>query len=389
MRWGIFVLSQEIESKNLNRNLNSHDGDYEVAKLYRDRGDFINAIKILKPLSEKYHQEQEFEKYLKCLNDLMRIYAEQENHDGIKQVKDKIKKLIKSHDFKVTPYTYYTQGICAAYDGHFEEALNLFRKSLVISLENENKKDMCLAITGLAITYSQLERYQEALQEIYNLQVFFEVLPLSELKISSQILNGIILRKMGRYDQALETLWNCYEHLKQEKSHFLYLQALYAIGVTYKEQGDVELAKIYLQLLKRSLDPASFVKLSKDTDQRLKEIGCNHDEYDLIFDLAKNSVVEKKQGRIDFNNQFILLELLHLLMKHPGQTFSKETIVKKIWNQEYSPSTHDNKIYVTIKRLRKLIEPDIDKPKYIFRAKNGYYFNKASRVCFENKAGRL
>jgi DNA-binding response OmpR family regulator len=71
-------------------------------------------------------------------------------------------------------------------------------------------------------------------------------------------------------------------------------------------------------------------------------------------------------------------------MKHPGETFSKEIIVKKIWNQDYSPAMHDNKIYVTIKRLRKMIEPDINKPKYIFRAKNGYYFNKISRVRFDS-----
>jgi hypothetical protein len=29
-----------------------------------------------------------------------------------------------------------------------------------------------------------------------------------------------------------------------------------------------------------------------------------------------------------------------------------------------------------------LIEPEIDKPRYIFRAKNGYYLNKNTRVLF-------
>ena len=355
--------------------------EYELARQYRDRGDFDNAIKKLEPLSQAFYDTKNFDRYLKCLNDLLRIYAEKEDQNNIQATKEKLQDTALRDGFEMSSYTYYTLGVCGAYKGQFDTSLEYFQKALTLALKKEDKKDMCYAIAGLAITYSQTGKYQEALQELYNLKVFLEVLPLPELKISSQILNGVILRKMGRHEQALEVLWDCYEYLKMEKNHFFYLQLLYAIGVTYKEQGDIELAKIYLQLLKRSIDANSFVRLAKDTEKRLIEIGVsNQDEYDLIFDLVNNAVIEKKKGKVDFNNQFILLELLHLFMKYPGETFSKEAIVKKIWNQEYSPVIHDNKIYVTIKRLRKMIEPDYNKPKYIFRAKSGYFFNKASRV---------
>ncbi|MES2769091.1 MAG: winged helix-turn-helix domain-containing protein [Bdellovibrionota bacterium] len=367
-------MSKILDSKNLEQ-------DYELGKLYRDRGDFDNAIAKFEPLSQDYFESKRYDDYLKCLNDLLRIYAEQEDAAKIQSTKEKLQDIAMNDDFEMSSYTYYTLGICGAYKGQYDIALDYFQKALTLGLQNENKKDMCYAIAGLAITYSQLGKYQEALQELYNLKVFFEVLSLPELKISSQILNGVILRKTGRHEQSLEVLWECYDYLKTEKNHYFYLQLLYAIGVTYKEQGDVELAKIYLQLLKKSIDANSFVRLAKDTEKRLLEIGVsNQDEYDLIFDLISNSVTERKKGKVDFNNQFILLELLHLFMKYPGETFSKEAIVKKIWNQEYSPVIHDNKIYVTIKRLRKMIEPDYNKPKYIFRAKSGYFFNKASRV---------
>lgn len=365
-------------SESVKKNL---EETYELGRLYRDRGDFDKAIAKFEPLSEDYLKANNIEKYLKCLNDLLRIYAEKEDTLKIQETKDKLNDVVSCGKITMSSYTHYTLGVCAAYHGEYEQALAYFQNALTIGLKNENKKDMCYGIAGSAIAYSQLGKYQEALQELYNLKVFFEVLPLPELKISSQILNGVILRKMGRYDESLEILWRCHEYLKTEKNHHLYLQLLYAIGVTYQDQGDIDLAKIYLQLLKKSMDPNSFVRLAKDTEKRLIEIGVSdQDEYDLIFDLTNNSVMERKKGRVDFNNQFILLELLHLLMKYPGQTFSKEAIVEKIWNQEYSPVIHDNKIYVTIKRLRKMIEPDYNKPKYIFRAKNGYFFNKASRV---------
>jgi DNA-binding response OmpR family regulator len=77
--------------------------------------------------------------------------------------------------------------------------------------------------------------------------------------------------------------------------------------------------------------------------------------------------------------------MLRLFMRHPGQVHSKEFLVKHVWKQEYDPTVHDNKIYVTIKRLRKLIEPDYDKPKYIFRAKNGYYLNKNTKILIEQQ----
>ena len=77
---------------------------------------------------------------------------------------------------------------------------------------------------------------------------------------------------------------------------------------------------------------------------------------------------------------FILLEMLKLFLAHPGRVFSKEEFIETIWKQSYNPSVHDNKIYVTIKRLRKVIEPDYNKPKYLFLAKNGYYFSKDVKI---------
>jgi DNA-binding response OmpR family regulator len=77
------------------------------------------------------------------------------------------------------------------------------------------------------------------------------------------------------------------------------------------------------------------------------------------------------------------LDLLRLFVQNQGHIYSKEYLVENVWKQPYDPAIHDNKIYVTIKRLRKLIEPDYEKPKYIFRAKNGYYMNKAARVHLE------
>jgi hypothetical protein len=48
---------------------------------------------------------------------------------------------------------------------------------------------------------------------------------------------------------------------------------------------------------------------------------------------------------------------------------------------------HDSKVYTSISRLRKLIEPDFRRPMYILNERDGYAFNSA--VQLEEVGGRL
>jgi tetratricopeptide (TPR) repeat protein len=358
----------------------------ELGKLYYERCDFGIAIEKFKDAATGFFDEKNFELYLKCQNYLLRMYAEREEFENIHVTKERLQDLVLKEGFELNAKTYYTLGICASYKNQLDVALDYFQKSLAIALAADNKQDICYAINGLAITYYGLDRLSEALKEIYNLQVFFQVMSLRDLKLSSQMLNGHIFRKMKKYDQALEIFWECYEILRSEKNMFIYLSLLYGMALTYKEAGEIDMARMYLKLAKKSADPENLKYLCRHIDTQLGELGVSSsDDYDLIFDTLSNSVTEKKKGRVDFKNQFILLDMLRLFMKQPGQVYSKEFLVKHVWKQEYDPEVHDNKIYVTIKRLRKLIEPDYDKPKYIFRAKNGYYLNKSTKILIEHQ----
>ncbi len=362
-----------------------NDAIMELAKLYYERCDFGIAIEKFREASEGYFNERNFELFLKCQNYLLRMFAEREDSESIRATKERLQDLVLKEGFELNAKTYYTLGICASYKGQFDVALDYFQKSLTIALAADNKHDICYAINGLAITYYSLDRLSEALKEIYNLQVFFQVMNLRDLRLSSQMLNGHIFRKMRKYDQALEIFWECYDSLRAEKNLFIYLSLLYGMGMTYKEAGETDMARVYLKLAKKSADPDNLRYLGRHIDNLLADLGITSGEdYDLIFDPVTNSVTEKKKGRVDFKNQFILLDMLRLFMKQPGSVYSKEILVKQVWKQEYDPTVHDNKIYVTIKRLRKLIEPDYDKPRYIFRAKNGYYLNKNTKILMEH-----
>jgi len=204
--------------------------------------------------------------------------------------------------------------------------------------------------------------------------------------VSTMYLYGLIYRNQQEYDRALEYFWKAFELLKHHHSMILHYLTLYGLGTTYQRSGNLLLARVYLQLASRNINDKELPRTARLVRKALSDLGHNTDveDYDLVVDFANKSVVERKLGKIDFKNQFILIELLQLFVKNPGRVFPKEVLVKKIWNQEYDPSVHDNKIYVTIKRLRQLIEPDIEKPQYVFRSKNGYYLNKTAKVLIDH-----
>ncbi|MEC9282217.1 MAG: helix-turn-helix domain-containing protein [Bdellovibrionota bacterium] len=357
---------------------------YEQAKVFIAAGRMEESIPMLRMAVELYRKEKNYDALLMVQNSILRIHAERMEYDKINQIKEEIQDLVLKEGIKLSSKTYYVLGVCAAYKNQVDLALDYFQKALTNALGKDSKEDMVYAISGVTLCYVHKGRLEDALSEIYNLKVFFEVLNLPELKLNTQIINAMILRKLNRYDEALDVLWTAYEELKSPDTKMFFYSLLYNIGATYFYSGNKDLAKVYLQLAKRSIDEANFKRTAQDIDNLLIRLGASDTEFDLVINEAEQSVREKTKGHVEFKNQFILLDLLNLFVKNPGKVFSKEDLVEMIWGQEYNPSVHDNKVYVTIKRLRKLIEPDIDKPHYIFRGKNGYYLNKAARVLLEN-----
>ncbi len=357
---------------------------FELGKLKWELGDFKGSIEKLEDAAKLYADAREHTLFIKCQTLMLRMYAEMENQKGIQSIKDKLNEYVVKENIELNSTTHYTLALVASYRGEFAKALEHLERALALALSKDSKEDMCYAIHGLAAVYWSLGRTDDALKELYNLRVFFQVLKLHDLEVSSQILNGYILVSMKRYDEALELFWKAFEALKNQKNLYTYVSLLFAMGYAYAEAGDTDLARTYLRLAQQMADPNNFVFLLRKIDELNRKIsGKGENHFDLVFHSTSNSLIERKKGKIDFKNQFILLDLLKLFLRNPGEVYSKEALVKAVWKQEYDPSVHDNKIYVTIKRLRQLIEPDFDKPKYIYRAKNGYYLNRNAKVSIE------
>ena len=353
----------------------------EIGKLYCDRGDYGLALPNLEEAASAFMEERNYPGYLKALQFKLRIYAERGENEKITQIKEHLHDLLIRESIELTSKMYYILGLCSSLKSQPDNAAEYLKKALELGLKSNNQEDMCYAILGLSICYRQQGKLEEALKEIYNLNIFLQVINSTELKIGSANANARILMDMKKYENALDVLWLGYEEIKYSKQLNMAIAILINIGVCLFETGQRDAAKIYFSLAYKSIDPLNNKIYMSTLDKYLKALNANiTSEIDMVFDLDNHAIVEKSLGKIDFKNQFILLDLLKLFISHQGQIFSKEYLVEQVWKQDYDPEVHDNKIYVTIKRLRKMIEPDYDKPKYIFRAKNGYYLSKNAKV---------
>lgn len=68
-------------------------------------------------------------------------------------------------------------------------------------------------------------------------------------------------------------------------------------------------------------------------------------------------------------------ELVKFLAMHPGQIFSRENLLEKVWGYEYYGDVRT--VDVTIRRVREKLEKDPSACEYILTKRGvGYYFNK-------------
>lgn len=88
------------------------------------------------------------------------------------------------------------------------------------------------------------------------------------------------------------------------------------------------------------------------------------------FEFNEEKVELKKNGKV-IPLKPKELGLITLLLKHPGQIISKESLYDQVWGEEFFG--FDNTVMVHVRRLREKIEDDPSNPRYLLTVKGlGY-----------------
>ena len=111
----------------------------------------------------------------------------------------------------------------------------------------------------------------------------------------------------------------------------------------------------------------------------LKRLVCQRNKnLTLVLDYGALKINVEYRS-VESNGELVQLtnyefEILYLLAKNPGRIFSKEQIYTQVWKEPYY-GAEDNVMGI-IRRIRKKIEPDSAKPRYILNVWGmGYKFN--------------
>jgi tetratricopeptide (TPR) repeat protein len=353
-----------------------HRGDYSVALSEFERACELPTVRAAR--SADYARIVEGYTYI------LRILAEREEFAKIERIEHRILEVLKVAGLphRLKSRALYVLGICNCYqETKHDLAMRRFREAIDFAVIGEDKEALASPLYGAATVHYARENYDQALKELDRLAVLLSCLKVPELESASSLLRAMVYRNQDHLDQALSSAWQAFESLKHHPNLVLYLHTLCVLGTVYRRKSDMASARLYLDLADRSLKRQEFPRIARLVDEAFESLGTvKAPEADLVFDARTGILTEKVKGEIRFEGQFILRDLLKAFLENPGRIFTKEDLVASVWRETYNPKVHDNKIYVTIKRLRKLLEPENSKSDYILRAKNGYFLNPKTRV---------
>ncbi|MEZ4365922.1 MAG: helix-turn-helix domain-containing protein [Kofleriaceae bacterium] len=78
----------------------------------------------------------------------------------------------------------------------------------------------------------------------------------------------------------------------------------------------------------------------------------------LAVDGVRESLWRRGEELADLRRRSLLKRLLFLFAAAPGKIFSKEEIVRSVWNVDYHPLRHDAALFTNIMRIRRLLGED-------------------------------
>lgn len=364
-------------------------GAYALAKQYYDKADLSKAEQYFLAALEQTERPRDNYSIFKILGFLIRIASEKledEKAEGfIRQASQLIDETSESLPTLSAEY-FYNVGIVKNYEGNFDQAkenyLICYRKS-----KEENEPELLAkCLLALAINGYNRKSFNEALEYIEKLGQLLKIIKKAYLAGAMHMFTAKIYLEIGRISEAQEHFSQANHILQDKKCWNLYGYILLGKGMAHKLEGDYSKSIMLYHLGLETCDPNVFKRLAKLFTREIEDV--NDSSVDIYLDRANRKVKEKTLGTIDFKHRFVLLEILFLLAKNPGEYFDKEHLAKNIWMDEYNPLIHDKLIYTSVSRLRKLIEPKIEgsKRKYIIRGKDGYTFNPEVRIRFHKES---
>ncbi len=362
---------------------------YRMAKIHYDQAALDKAEKLFVKALVRLEEKNDIFQCFKIYGFLIRIYSEMQNSESAEVYITKSEELLdRMHreQPQVSSDFYYNVGILKNYRGLFAEARENFLLSYKKAQEGNDPGVQAKALYSLSLNFFNIREFEMVRFYLDKLAQVLQIIKKDYLYGSMYLLYGNLFAELGDYQKSLTNYAKAMQVLQRKNCWNLYGYVLLSIGILYKKMGEFSKALMHYELASNVCDEKRFRRLASLIRAEIADV--NDSNVDLYLDRQNRMVYEKTLGPVDFKHRFVLLEILFLLARNPGQYFNKEDLSKSIWHDEYNPLIHDKLIYTSVSRLRKLIEPkntDV-KRRYILREKDGYMFNPHVKARFHRES---
>ncbi|MES2966044.1 MAG: helix-turn-helix domain-containing protein [Bdellovibrionota bacterium] len=348
---------------------------------------FVRALELLQRAALAHLTAGHVDRYIECTTYVLRILAEREEFAKIDEIEKRILVMIQHETLtdRLLSRVHYMLGVCQSVriPERAVEAGQSFERSIHHALESQDRRVLAYPIYGHAFLAFGMGSLEQAKLQLDRLQLILDHVYVADLEIGSHILRGLIFRNEGQFEPALAEMWKAYQALREQPNVVLYVHALHGLGSIYLRKGDYSIARHYIDLASGALKEVETPRLAKMVGNTREKLDAAQPQsvYDFCLETEAGVIYDKQKKPISLHGQFVLRDLALLFFGEPERVYKKAELVERIWAETYDPSAHDNRIYVTIRRLRRILEDeDRTKESLIVRAKGGYRLNPSLRV---------
>lgn len=332
-----------------------------------------------------------------AISGLLRIAGEALDTSEVQRWENELDTLIERSPKQVPPMAWYCKGAISrqlyepgAAQRYFHRYLLALKResktsfgTLLESVEEAIAKGwVMIAVTALARKHVKRALFlAEALLERYEEKNFRGINGMLYLLLAN------IAETQKNYEIALAWYQRSHASFLGEHNWYYHLYVLNGYARLARAQQNYPLAYWYLDLIDKAASRPEFGLLRREIIAERNRL--EKDAVDLLIDSRQGTIKTRENMKISLRKQYVLLHILEALTQAHGRSgddrdrgLSKSEIIERVWNEDYRPETHDNKLYYNINRLRKLIEPDIRKPQYLLNWKEGYRLAPGLRIQF-------
>jgi DNA-binding winged helix-turn-helix (wHTH) protein/tetratricopeptide (TPR) repeat protein len=392
------------------------------AKVTRLKAQISEYQGLLKPALELYQTAQQFyfeKDRLGALEEITtsmcRIYLKLDDFQEAKHCFEQLEvinhKLNNEHSWF---YYYNSLGHFYSQKSDFKKCIEMKAKAAQIASSNYWHYEHLSCLQNILKSHLELEQYKSAMECIAQCEELLEQIDAPAEEAYIKITHAAILLLSANTHAARHILNQCqklvFDTPKSLKSRYrckdlkltfymvnencLKLEKQYGLADEEQKNFDSEL---------NSLSEEEQEAFFNDAQWYLKNTNANvkHNISSNVMSCSSISSVELKHlyestraicfiyngkqkflsfmgDKLNISSHPTAIKILDILVKSPGEIFSRNEIIKEIWNKKIPIESDYNNLRVQIHKLRKLLNSDTE---LILQKENGYQFNTSILYC--------